>query len=187
MICTRRGKLSSVVFAFVALASIVSSPLASQDSPESSPEAITHHARAIVLDLATRYPDLQAQDAKHRFVRVEYWECPKQNIGPLEAAVDSIWGPIFDEMTAEGRFLSWSSQRPIQALEFNFLGDRATQEEVAPSWQWVFVWSAPTQAAFEAEWQEFVRRLRARFPDDPRPARFCGDLTKVDYVEHRRR
>lgn len=142
---------------------------------------------AVLLVLATGFSSLPAQDAARTFVRVEYWECPRQNVAALEAAIDSIWAPILDEMTTEGSFLGWRSQRPTRAMEFNFLGDQATQEEVAPSWQWVFVWSAPSQAAFDTAWQEFVRRLRARFPDDPRPARLCGDLTIVDYLEHRGR
>lgn len=128
---------------------------------------------------------LSAQEGT--FTRAEYWECPEENMGELAAAMDSIWGPMFDDMVEEGRFGSWHLQRPVGAVDYEFQGGEATAEEVPSPWQMVGVWTAPDREAMDDAWEEFLDRLQTRFPDDPRPDRFCTDVLIVDYVQRRGR
>lgn len=128
------------------------------------------------LFLATALP---AQQPSSVFTNVEYWTCSEDRVDDLAAAIDTIWGPIFDEMTREGRFLDWHSQRPLRATRLN--RDRDGLEPTAPPWQWAIVWSARSEAEFNAAWREMARRLVERFPHDPRPTLFCDDVTIVRY------
>lgn len=122
---------------------------------------------------------LAAQEAT--FTRVEYWECPSENVDALASAVDSIWGPIFDEVTEEGHFSSWHVHTPVGARDLEFVGAEETDEEITPPWQAVGVWTAESREAMDAAWEDFFERLEAEHPDVPTPARFCGDLLIVDY------
>ncbi len=38
------------------------------------------------------------------FVVHEYWQCDPENISALQEASETIWGPIFDDLVAEGKF-----------------------------------------------------------------------------------
>jgi ketosteroid isomerase-like protein len=124
---------------------------------------------------------LPEQSAEPQFVRGEYWSCPKDQIPALEQAVDSIWGPLFNELVAEGRFISWGAAAPVKAFKVSLQGEQLTRAETEPDWGYVFSWYAESEQAFDAAWAEFESRLRAKFPDDPRPFRFCPDLVIVHY------
>lgn len=141
------------------------------------------HALAGLLAASLLAGPLGAQEGP--YFRVEYWECPAENVEAFASAVDSIWGPIFDELTEEGRFVSWHAQTPVRAVDLEFVGGEEMSEEVPPPWQVVGVWAAESREAMDAAWEEFLARLRDRYPEDPRPTRFCGDLLVVDYRERR--
>lgn len=122
---------------------------------------------------------VSAQQPATMFTNVEYWTCPEERLPEFEAAIDSIWGPIFDEMTREGHFLDWHSQRPAGAMRLNRTRDGL--DRTSPPWQWTLVWTTRSEKEFDDAWREMVARLVQRFPDDPRPTRFCDDLTIVRY------
>ena len=124
---------------------------------------------------------LSSQQGATVFLRSEYWTCPAENLEGFRQATDSIWGPIFDELVAEGQLLAWSVLTPTAAFEFDTSGGQPRQQSVAPPWNWVISWQATSEAAFDSAWTLVVERLRARFPDDPRPWRFCDGLTTVNY------
>ncbi len=130
-------------------------------------------AGAIVggLDSTPGSGDLIASSASRGVFLIEYWRCPAEHIGGLNQYQDSIWAPIFDELVDEGNFLAWGSLAPT------------TEEE----WNWLGYWHAETEEAMDAAWTDFHARLQARFPDDPRPTRFCHDLKSVRYQVRRGR
>jgi hypothetical protein len=120
-------------------------------------------------------------EARSVFLLAEYWSCPEENLQALAQAADSIWGPLFDELVSEGAFLSWGPMTPIKAFDYDRQEGEITRHEIKPEWDWVGFWQAESEEAFTSAWAEFVSRLRAKFPDDPRPWRFCDDLTIVHY------
>lgn len=136
-------------------------------------------ALASLFALPLLFGPLAAQEGS--FIRVEYWECPSENVDALASAVDTIWGPIFDEVTEEGLFSSWHLETPVGARDFEFVGGEETEEEIPPPWQAVGVWTAESREAMDTAWEEFFARLEAEHPDSPTPTRFCGDLMIVDY------
>ncbi len=115
------------------------------------------------------------------FLNAEYWRCPEGNLAALEQAADSIWRPLFDELVQEGKFLDWGMLVPVRAFTFPLKEGRRSREETPLPWNWVASWRAESEQAFTAAWTEFISRLQAKFPDDPRPFRFCTDLTIVQY------
>ena len=135
----------------------------------------------IVLALFT-IPASAADNEKDdsSFVVHEYWQCSPENISALQEASKTIWGPIFDELVAEGKFLGWGKLTPTGAVKYDS-PDAATPEDIEPDHQW-FAWFESTSAeANDAAWAELNERLRARYPEDPRPWLYCDALTIVTY------
>ena len=97
---------------------------------------------------------------------VEHWRCPVENIPLLDQHADSIWTPIFRELVSEGRFLAFGRLVPPSESE----------------WNWMSYWMTESDEAMDAAWGEFGDRLRAKFPDDPRPTALCDTLVTVQYV-----
>ena len=124
---------------------------------------------------------LSNQQGETVFLKSEYWTCPEENLGAFRQATDSIWGPIFDELVAEDRLLSWSVLTPTAAFESDVSRGQPREQSVPLPWNWVTSWQATSEGAFDTAWALMVERLRARFPDDPRPWRFCDGLTIVNY------
>ena len=103
---------------------------------------------------------------------VEYWRCPVENIPLLDQRSDSIWAPIFRELVAEGYFLAYGKLVPPSESE----------------WNWMGFWMTESNEAMDAAWNEFGERLRAKFPDDPRPSALCDTLVTRRYtIEHESR
>jgi uncharacterized protein (TIGR02246 family) len=119
------------------------------------------------------------------FVNAEYWTCPVGSEQEFAQATDSIWGPIFNEMVAEGLFQGWVSLVPLGATEVTFPASGPVAADVDAPWQWVTSWSTASAEDFESAWAIFEERLATRFPDVPRPSRFCDGLTIVRYESHR--
>jgi hypothetical protein len=114
------------------------------------------------------------------FVLHEYWQCSPENMSALLEASETIWRPIFDELVAEGKFLGWGKLTPADAAKFDSPDD-TTPEEIQPDHQW-FAWFESTSSeANDAAWAEFDERLRARYPENPRPWLYCNALTNVTY------
>ena len=124
---------------------------------------------------------VQGSGQSATFIKAEYWVCPAENIEPLSQAADSIWGPLFDELVAEERIISWTALAPTSAVAYEKGVERTGTEEVPPPWDWIFSWSAMSEEAFDSSWEILVERLVDRFPDDPRPWLFCDSVTIVDY------
>jgi hypothetical protein len=114
------------------------------------------------------------------FVVHEYWQCSPENISALQEASKTIWGPIFDELVAEGKFLGWGKLTPTGAAKFDSPDD-TTPKEIELDHQW-FAWFESTSSeANDAAWAELDERVRARYPEDPRPWLYCDALTIVTY------
>ena len=118
------------------------------------------------------------------FVNAEYWTCPAGSEQEFAQATDSIWGPIFNEMVAEGLFQGWVSLVPLGATEVRFPASGPVAADIDSPWQWVTSWSTASAEDFESAWAIFEERLATRFPDVPMPSRFCDGLTIVRYESH---
>ncbi len=136
---------------------------------------------AIVLALSTipAYAEDHEKDSSS-FVVHEYWRCDPENIAALQEASETIWGPIFDDLVAEGKFLGWGKLTPTGAVKYDSPGE-ATPEEIEPDHQWFAWFESASAEANEAAWAEFSERLSAFNPDDPRPWLYCDALTNVTY------
>jgi hypothetical protein len=110
----------------------------------------------------------------------EYWQCSPENISALQEASKTIWGPIFDELVAEGKFLGWGKLTPTGVAKFDSPDD-TTPKEIEPDHQWFAWFESTSPEANGAAWAEFGERLRARYPEDPRPWLYCDALTNVTY------
>lgn len=143
---------------------------------------------ALAVAITAAVPELNARrsgqaqaPSSEAFLNAEYWTCPQDKLAAFDQATDSIWGPLFDQLVQEGKFLDWSKLVPVKAFKYPLKDGRRSRQEAAPEWSRVTSWRTRSEEAFNAAWAEFASRLRAKFPDDPRPWRFCTDLTVVQY------
>ena len=113
------------------------------------------------------------------FIRGEYWTCPQENIVALVQTSDSMWAPILDGMVADGEFVRWGWATPFRA--FHEQGEEAELKEMEPKWDLVVSFTAKSEEAFDAAWEEYFARLRAKYGDFPSPWKFCDGLVIVDY------
>ena len=114
------------------------------------------------------------------FVVHEYWQCDPKNISALQEASETIWGPIFDALVAEGKFLGWGKLTPTGTVKYASAGE-AIPEEIELNYQWFAWFESASAEANEAAWAEFGERLSAFDPEDPRPWLYCDALTNVTY------
>lgn len=75
-------------------------------------------------------------------------KCPPGVVDKVNAAADSVFGPILNELVTEGKLLGWG------ILEHGW-GDE---------WNWNVWYSVANHRAFLDFWQEYVRRLNQRHP-----------------------
>ena len=110
--------------------------------------------------------DTEAIQQEPAYMLVEHWKCPARNVAILNQRADSIWTPIFDQLVAEGAFLAFGRIQPL---------------DDDSEWNWMSYWMAESPTAMDSAWEEFGNRLRAIFPDDPRPNALCDTLMTRNY------
>ncbi len=138
-------------------------------------------AAALVLSVLPATAE-QHEQASSSFVMHEYWQCDAENMTALRETAETVWGPIFDELVAEGAFLGHGNLEPTSATQLNG-PDGAEAQKVAPDHQWFGWWESTSAEANDAAWAEFDRRLIARHPQNPRPFLYCDTLKIVTYGE----
>lgn len=139
---------------------------------------LTILAAALAISASAAYAD-QHKTEDSSFVMHEYWQCDSDNIPALNKMSEEVWGPIFDELVAEGYFHGWGNLTPTGA---NRRGRHDEMpEQIALDHQWFGWWESASAAANDAAWAELGKRLLARYPDNPRPYLYCDTLTVVTY------
>jgi len=124
------------------------------------------------------------EEEESSFVMHEYWQCGPANIAALQQTEKKtekmVWGPIFDELVAEGAFLGWGNLVPTGAIQYDSADD-TSPEEGAPDHQWFAWFESASAEANEVAWAEFDKRLIERHPENPRPWLYCDTLEVVTY------
>ena len=113
------------------------------------------------------------------FVMHEYWRCAPENNAALQEASETIWGPIFDGLVAEGKFLGWGNLTTTGT--FKHASADETPEEIESEHQFFGWWESASAEADEAAWAEFFERMEASHPEDRGPWLYCDALTVVTY------
>jgi hypothetical protein len=78
-------------------------------------------------------------------------KCPAQNVPIVNAAMDSIFAPVLDELLEEGKLLGWG-------ILTHSWGDE---------WNWNIYYSVESHRAFLDFWREYIGRLNERHPGWP--------------------
>jgi hypothetical protein len=106
---------------------------------------------AVALALGFSTP-LAAQEAEEGpepgTVVFSQWICPPQNVGTMNAAADTIFGPILDELQSEGKLMGWG------VLTHSW-GDE---------WNWNVYYVVESHAAFLEFWSDYISRVVERHP-----------------------
>jgi hypothetical protein len=76
-------------------------------------------------------------------------KCPYENWPQLDAALDSIFAPVLDELVAEGMLVNWG-------ILTHAWGDE---------WNWNIYYGVESHRAFLDFWSEYTGRLDERHPD----------------------
>jgi hypothetical protein len=97
-------------------------------------------------------------------------KCANSNMPALNAATDSVFGPILDELVSEGMLINWG-------VLTHAWGD---------DWNWNVYYGAESHRAFLDFWSEYTSRLNERHPGWWQQVwEFCTDH-KDNIYTHRR-
>jgi len=110
------------------------------------------------------------------FARLERWTCPAEANDRFREYVATVWAPLFDEMTEEGRFLSWAALEPSGGREVTFRKDASALVQPIDDWTWTGLWTAASQEGLEASWSEYHRRLADSSHRLPEPSMLCASV-----------
>ncbi|UCC84569.1 MAG: hypothetical protein JSW46_06480 [Gemmatimonadota bacterium] len=75
-------------------------------------------------------------------------KCPYENFPEINAATDSVFAPVLDELLAEGKLLGWG-------ILTHSWGDE---------WNWNIWYSVESHRAFLDFWSEYIQRLNESYP-----------------------